>query len=151
MADNKKCALCHGRYSYCPTCNTNEPVYKNMFCSENCKDVFITVCKIRDNVLNDDEAKEILASLDLSKIDSYSDAARTRIKKTLNIKEEAKEIETKEVEEVEEVKEIVETNEAIEKNDIVTETVVDNIEKEESIETEEVSTMKYIPKQRRKK
>lgn len=140
MANNRECALCHGRYSYCPTCNTNEPVYKNMFCSENCKDVFITVCKIRDNVLNNNEAKEILTSLDLSKIDSYSDAAKTRIKNVLNIKEE-----------VNEVKEIAETNEAIEKNDDILEVTVENIEKEESVGAEEVSTMKYIPKQRRKK
>ena len=68
MSDIKKCVCCEGKYKYCSHCNKNvkQESWKNLFCSENCRDVFKTLQDYVNGYLNIAEAKEKLCGLDLN-------------------------------------------------------------------------------------
>ena len=42
---NKSCRTCGSEYTYCPSCNYNEPGYKQFVCSENCYNIWNTLSR----------------------------------------------------------------------------------------------------------
>lgn len=71
---NKKCLCCGTKYSYCPSCSRRDslkPSYFAEFCSETCKDLWLTLTKYGMNRLTKSEAKSIISELDLKPIDTY--------------------------------------------------------------------------------
>ena len=46
MAKIKKvCRVCNKEYVYCPTCNYNEPTYKQLVCCEDCNTIWTTLSR----------------------------------------------------------------------------------------------------------
>lgn len=71
---NKTCLCCSTRYSYCPSCSRLDALketWYNEFCSESCKDLWMTLTKFGMNSLTKSEAKDIISALDLKSIESY--------------------------------------------------------------------------------
>lgn len=68
MSDIKRCVCCEGTYKYCGHCNKNakQESWKNLFCSENCRDIFRTLQDYVNGHLGIAEAKEKLLGLDLN-------------------------------------------------------------------------------------
>lgn len=139
--DNKECTLCHIKYSYCPTCNTREPLYKNMFCSENCKDIFDTICKLRDNVIDGDTARNILINKDLSRKEFYSNAVKDNVNNALSFATlEVKNLNTVYGLKNEVSEETVAEENTEEVNETVAKDTVEEVVNIETTETEKVDT-----------
>lgn len=78
---NRVCKVCHDQYYFCPNCSgvTAAEKYKIMFCSKNCRDVFQTCVSYDMNHITNDEAREKLSQLDLSKKSEFSEQLRAEI------------------------------------------------------------------------
>lgn len=65
MSNMKTCVCCKKTYEYCGHCNKNakRDSWKNLFCSENCRDIFKTIQDYVNGHLGVSEAKEKLSDL----------------------------------------------------------------------------------------
>ncbi len=65
--NNKECAVCHKIYSYCPNCDeyAHAPYWMNMFCSEQCLNVYEILSKYVSGVATQEWAKTRLESIDI--------------------------------------------------------------------------------------
>lgn len=71
---NRTCIACREKYSYCPDCSRADafkPAWFSEFCSESCKDLWLTLTKYNMSMLSKDEARAIILNLDLKPIDTY--------------------------------------------------------------------------------
>lgn len=78
---NKTCFLCQQQYSYCYSCPTELQYqsWKNLFDTENCKEIFNILCRHGQSTITDEEAKELLEQYDLSQKDSFTDNVKKHI------------------------------------------------------------------------
>lgn len=81
MAIKRSCYLCNTKYEFCD-CD-RQPSYMATFCSENCRDIFKSLCSYGSGMISVEECKELLECCDLSKQDSYKDSTRNTIAKVL--------------------------------------------------------------------
>lgn len=67
MANNRICLTCGTAYEYCGSCRNsrNLPTWKNLFDTENCKDIFQTVSDYEQKAIDKTKAKKMLAECDL--------------------------------------------------------------------------------------
>lgn len=94
--NNRTCSCCSAQYTYCNTCDgfQNEPQWKSVWCSENCKDIFMATTDYQAKEITKADAKKILDECDLTCIDTY----KTQIVKIVNdIRATKKKQTTKEV------------------------------------------------------
>lgn len=108
---NKKCACCSSRYSYCPSCSRQDalkPTYFDQFCSETCKDLWLTLTRYNMNRIIKSEAKSIISELDLKPIDSYVDCVQRDYAKVMAEEKKPKRNKRIEVQLVDEVTEVAE-------------------------------------------
>ena len=91
MASQRKCYLCGSKYSYCD-CD-RQPAYMATFCSENCKDIFKSLCSFGSGMISAEECKNLLECCDLSKQDSYKESTRNTMAKVFASAEPVVEIE----------------------------------------------------------
>ena len=78
---NKTCLVCQTPYRYCYTCPTDlqNPSWKNLFDTEQCKEIFNILSKNGQGIITDDEAKELLDNCDLSQKDAFAVNIKTHI------------------------------------------------------------------------
>ena len=71
----RECLLCKTQYKYCNTCrdSRNDPAFMMTFCSENCKDIFKSLCDFSANIISAKECYELLEKCDLSKKENYGE------------------------------------------------------------------------------
>lgn len=114
MVKNRKCLSCQTSYSYCPNCNGPDklaPSWKAEFCSETCKDLWMTLTKFGMSMLTKSEAREIISSLDLNPIDFYVECVKRDYAKVMAEEKKpkrGKRIEIKPIDEVVYIEPIVE-------------------------------------------
>lgn len=73
--NNRKCTCCNERYSYCPSCSGADrlaPSWKAEFCSETCKDLWLTCTRFNMQRLTKQEAQDVIKSLPLKSITEYA-------------------------------------------------------------------------------
>lgn len=131
---NRNCCLCNSVYDYCASCSKhrNDPPWKSSFEDLNCRNIYATLLKYRDNKISKNEAKELLNNLDLVKKEYYSEYHQNMINEIMgndepiiNIVKPSEEIEI--IEEIEEVK-IEETEDVkVSENETLEETEKDTI------------------------
>lgn len=156
--NNRKCIICQKEYKYCPSCaeHKNLPAWRILFHSEQCLNIYKIIVEFREGRMQAVEAAKELKALGMSNYDNYSEDIKTIINKIFeenNAKDEKqnRKIVKKTQEEVQELIEtLVEKETIIEEKAEVEEITKEEI-KEETVEADEALTMKYIPKQRRKK
>lgn len=70
---NKICICDNTKYSYCPTCaaDNSKPAWMNMYCSENCKNLFQAATDYNAGEINFEDAKKIVEKADLSNKDNF--------------------------------------------------------------------------------
>jgi hypothetical protein len=76
---NKKCLCCGTKYSYCPTCSRADalkPAWYSEFCSEVCKELWLTLTRYNMKRLTKLDAKSIISSLDLKPTDAYVECVK---------------------------------------------------------------------------
>ena len=67
MANNRICLTCGTAYEYCGSCRNsrNLPMWKNLFDTENCKNIFQTVSDYEQKGIDKTTAKKMLAECNL--------------------------------------------------------------------------------------
>ena len=90
---NRTCIACQEKYSYCPSCSRTDalkPVWFSEFCSESCKDLWITLTKYNMSILSKEKAMETISALDLKPIDTYVDCVKRDYNKVMAEKKKPK-------------------------------------------------------------
>lgn len=74
MRHGKTCTVCRREYSYCPSCaeDADKPFWMNMFCSEDCFNIFNVCADLEAGKINASDANQKLNGKDLSKVESPS-------------------------------------------------------------------------------
>ena len=70
----RKCICCSTEYFYCPDCNGADrlkPAWYAEFCSEDCKDLWLTATKFNMGMVEKKEAKETILALNLKDKSEY--------------------------------------------------------------------------------
>ena len=70
----RKCILCNKDYKYCGNCGNNEnadETWRNIFCSENCKNIYNILSMQGNGHIDDKKAKGMLSELDLSRLEEF--------------------------------------------------------------------------------
>ncbi len=82
MKPLRTCALCKEEYEFCSSCpeKITVPVWKNSFCSENCKKIYDICARYHMGELTKEEAQSLLEQCDLSKRAKYSNATKKILK-----------------------------------------------------------------------
>ena len=142
IKNNKICICCQSTYTFCPTCAEakNLEAWKNIFCSNNCREIFNATSMYGKD--SDDVVKAKLDTCDLSNKDNFHKNIIKVIDELYSIKnviDVAKEPIVQNVEKVENstVEEVVKTT----GEDNVEETLEDVLEKQTKTETKEVKTV----------
>lgn len=87
MAKKRKCIICGTKYEYCRNCSRYNPeeTWRNLFCSENCMNIFNIVSKCNDTKeLTVQEAYNELSKADLTKKSQFNECILTEIEKILS-------------------------------------------------------------------
>lgn len=68
MRNNKTCILCGKVYTFCNRCEEFDhlPRWMAIYCSENCKKIFVTATNYKAGEITKEQARERLAKCDLS-------------------------------------------------------------------------------------
>ena len=111
---NKTCLVCGKNYHYCYSCPSDlqNPSWKNLFDTEECKEIFNILCKNGQGMITDDEAKELLSKYDLTQKDSFVDNIKNHIDKVFG-----------NIVVVEETEEVIKADEEQEKEIVLNESV----------------------------
>lgn len=74
----RTCAICQTEYDYCSSCpeKSKDPLWKNSFCSENCKKIYEICVSYNLKEISKEEAQKRLASCDLSHKDKYTKSTK---------------------------------------------------------------------------
>ena len=83
----RKCIICGKEYEYCGTCSdtsNQKETWRNLYCSENCKQIFEVLSAYAFEHIDAQEAQKKLGALDLSKIDSFKDSFKKQIEEIRN-------------------------------------------------------------------
>lgn len=93
---NKECVICGTKYSYCNRCgyDTNKPTWMNLFCCQECKDIYEACAGNIAGNYSDEETKVLLDMCDVKKVTEKPVLIKNVIKKLY--KEEEKISEAKE-------------------------------------------------------
>ena len=80
---NKTCLVCQKSYHYCYSCPTDlqNPSWKNLFDTEQCKEIFNILSRNGQGMITDEEAKELLSKCDLTQKDTFADNIKNHIDK----------------------------------------------------------------------
>ena len=98
----KVCRVCNKEYTYCPSCNYNEPTYKQLVCCEDCNTIWTVLSRNGVGLASAQETLDALAGIKLpSTIQSGIKAHIDRIK--AEVKPVAKKVKQPVEETVEEV------------------------------------------------
>lgn len=128
MVQNRKCFSCQTSYSYCPNCSGADrfaPSWRAEFCSETCKDLWVTLTKFGMSMLTKSEAKSIISELDLKPIDTYAQCVQRDYAKVMTVDKKPKRGKRVDIQPIDE------------KADIQTEIIESVIEKNIEIKTEQ--------------
>lgn len=73
-SNNRTCLCCSKKYSYCPSClgaDRLAPSWKSEFCSETCKDLWLTCTRFNMGTLTRQQAQDIIKSLYIKPLSEY--------------------------------------------------------------------------------
>lgn len=97
---NRTCVVCQTKYHYCGNCSdTHNPkeTWRNIYCSENCMNIFDVLSAHAFGHITDAEANKKLKELDISKVKDFRNDFKKQINdiqsaKSKTVKEKDKEI-----------------------------------------------------------
>lgn len=74
MAKVKRhCVMCAKEYEYCNSCGAAPKLWKNIFCSENCRDIYDVLNKYDGKLITKEDGTERLKAFDLSVVPKFND------------------------------------------------------------------------------
>ena len=150
MAYERICIIDKTAYEYCSKCGhyNSEETWRNLYCSENCRNIWNIINKYNTKQWDISKAKNALEDCNLSSIDKSTGGIKKILDEILNSQD--KEIEVISVENLEDVP-AVESAEVVEESKIVEAIQEKTIEEivTETAEEAEPAKIKYNSKKRR--
>ena len=88
--NNKTCILCGKKYTFCNRCEEfdNYPRWMGIYCSDNCRKIFMTVTDYKAGEITREQAIDNLNLCDLSEKDKYHNSIKCIIDDLLKIENE---------------------------------------------------------------
>ena len=86
----RRCVMCAKEYEYCNSCGTAPQLWKNIFCSENCRDIYGVLNKYDGKLITKEEGIEKLKAFDLSVVPKFNDRFKALANELTPKKESAK-------------------------------------------------------------
>ncbi len=84
MKTNRTCLFCGNGYYFCPNCNDRrDPKIYTVYDSEECMKAFNVLVKYNKGIMDDNEAKIILTSLNINPDKIQAEQRREKVKKML--------------------------------------------------------------------
>lgn len=87
MSDIRECVVCKTKYKYCMGCphkyNTKE-TWRNIFCSENCREIYQIYNSLKGKEIDKSTAKKRLKKCDLSRLSLFNDFIKNDITQIVN-------------------------------------------------------------------
>ena len=137
---NRKCIICHKKYSYCPSCaaDSNKPTWMILFCSNNCRDLYNILNDYSHKLLTKEDAYNKLKGLEISCADELPWNFKENLNEILNagiaIEEDAvKPLITEDVVEEQKIsiKEVNKQNGKVIKEETVKNEIIEEVNEEE--------------------
>ena len=77
--DDKTCIVCRTKYKYCNTCRQYNPneTWRNLYCSDNCRQLYHIYDAIRAKKLSDEDAGKEIEKYDISNLMSFNEPMRS--------------------------------------------------------------------------
>jgi hypothetical protein len=69
----RKCVMCGTVYEHCGHCGAAPQLWKNIFCSENCRDIYDVLNKYDGKLITKEDGIERLKAFDLSVVPKFND------------------------------------------------------------------------------
>ena len=69
----RKCVMCGTVYEHCGHCGAAPQLWKNIFCSENCRDIYDVLNKYDGKLITKEDGVERLKAFDLSVVTKFND------------------------------------------------------------------------------
>lgn len=69
----RKCVMCGTVYEHCGHCGAAPQLWKNIFCSENCRDIYDVLNKYDGKLITKEDGIERLKAFDLSVVSKFND------------------------------------------------------------------------------
>lgn len=69
----RRCIMCAKEYEYCNSCGAAPKLWKNIFCSENCRDIYDVLNKYDGKLITKEDGIERLKAFDLSVVPKFND------------------------------------------------------------------------------
>lgn len=87
--NNKTCITCGKKYSYCPGCGRSDVdnMWKNIYCSENCRNIFNLMTSYCAGHVSKEKAIETLSACDLSGKEHFKPSLAKKIDEVMAINE----------------------------------------------------------------
>jgi len=86
----RRCIMCAKEYEYCNSCGAAPKLWKNIFCSENCRDIYDVLNKYDGKLITKEDGTERLKAFDLSVVSKFNDRFRKLAEELTPKKEPAK-------------------------------------------------------------
>lgn len=99
--DDKVCILCNKAYKYCEACPSKYNItetWRNIFCCENCREVYHIYDLMKGGKITDKNAGKSLVKLDMSYKEKFNEPMRSTLALAINAAQSPKK--EKEIEEV---------------------------------------------------
>lgn len=92
MKPLRTCSICHKQYDYCSSCpeKMRDPIWKNSFCSRNCKQIYDICVSYSLKEISPEYAYKTLSACDLSKKDEFSQSTQKLISEILSLPKQSK-------------------------------------------------------------
>ena len=95
--DNRTCVICGTNYKYCGSCPSKynpQETWRNIFCSENCRELYHIYDDIKSGKKTEKEASKLLKKLDLSHLDTFKEPMKSVFMVACNLTEKTDSNET---------------------------------------------------------
>ena len=84
----RQCVMCSKKYEHCSHCGSAPQLWKNIFCSENCRDIYNVLNKYDGKLITKKDGIEMLKGLDISVASKFNDRFK-KLAEELTPKKEA--------------------------------------------------------------
>ena len=82
--------MCAKKYEHCSHCGATPELWKNIFCSENCRDIYNVLNKYDGNLITKEDGVEQLKKFDLRVVSKFNDRFQKLAKELTPKKETTK-------------------------------------------------------------
>lgn len=88
MAHERNCIVCRKEYKYCSHCDKypKNELWRYLYCSEDCKEIYGIYEEYKENKITDDAAKSLFSQHDLSRIALFNPLVKELVEKAMNTK-----------------------------------------------------------------